>query len=83
MENTISAMLKQLSVVAPVCDGTLNSLINMNSGMERIKETTAEIHIKKPKDHGVIPQITTRDVNFVLFPGKRDRRFDQNYGVAV
>lgn len=67
-EQTISAMLTQQSVVAPLCAGTPSPLIVMITGMQRIKKTTAEIPMEKQlKDRGVTPQIPTGDGNIVIF----------------
>lgn len=67
-ELTISAMLTQPSVVALVCAGTHNPLIVMTTGMQRIKKTTAEIIMEyQLEDHGVTPQIPTRDGKIVIF----------------
>lgn len=64
---TLVAMLKQLSVVAPVCAGTHNLLIVMNMHLQRIMKFIAEIPSEKVKDHGVLLLIPTRLGNVAIF----------------
>lgn len=48
------AMLKQLSVVAPVCAMTCNLLIVMDMHLQRIMKFIAEIPSEKVKDLGML-----------------------------
>lgn len=66
-EHTMLAMLKQLSVVAPVCAMTCNLLIVMDMHLQRIMKFIAEIPSEKVKDHGVLPLIPTRLGNVAIF----------------